>query len=120
MPKEEKVQTALEQLEALEEAFTERLAQISVEASKTGGDGYTLPLYEPVMKGADKVTAIHFRAQTIGDIRATEGEIELAARLCGFEAVQLEQLSDIDWESVGAVLKGFKLRRAAGGPARKD
>jgi hypothetical protein len=111
--------TALDELRKLQEENDERSARIQLEAAKSGPSGYTLELYEAIMVGADKKTSLHFRAQTIRDIREHKNDDALTAALCGLTVDQLYQLSSIDYAATQEVLAGFHLRRAASGPARK-
>lgn len=108
--------TALEQLEELQAANAERMAEIQLAAAKSGSGGYTLELYEPIMIGADKRSSLHFRAQTIRDIRENKTDDALTSALCGITVEQLLQLSSIDYAATQEVLAGFHLRRSGSAP----
>jgi hypothetical protein len=112
-----KPKTAREELDELKAADEERSARIQLEAAKSGGKGYTLPLFEPIMIGSEKRDSLHFRAQTIRDIREGKGDDEITAALCNITIEQLMQLSSIDYAATQDVLAGFHLRRA--GSAQK-
>ena len=110
---------ALDELEQIQREHAERKARVRIAAAKSGGNGYTLELYEPIMVGNEKRTALLFRAQTIRDIREAKTDDALTAALCGLTVEQLMQLSSIDYDMTQEVLAGFHLRPAAGGLARK-
>jgi hypothetical protein len=111
-----KTKSALEQLEEMQAANAERMAEIQLAAAKSGSGGYTLELYEPIMIGADKRSTLHFRAQTIRDIREHKTDDALTAALCEITVEQLLQLSSIDFAATQEVLAGFHLRRSGSAP----
>ena len=125
--------TALQELEALEQANAEARARIKLAAAKSGPEGYTLQLSSPIMVGAEKRIALTFRPQTVRDLREVEAEKAQAkaqgteldaddlilAKLTGLSVEALGQLEMGDYFAAHAALTGFLLRRVAGGPARK-
>lgn len=115
---EEQKKSALEELEELEKQNAEHMASIRVAAAKSGNAGYMLALLEPIMVGAEKKDSLHFRAQTVRDVRATTVDDAFTGSLCGLTADQVQQLSMADYAAVQEVIAGFHLRRAVGGPAR--
>lgn len=114
-----KAPTATRELALLTQAFRERKARVCLAAAKSGGQGYTLELFDPITVGGEKRAALIFRAQTIRDIRASKSNDALTADLCGLTVEQLGTLSSIDATMAEEVIAGFHLRPAAGGLARK-
>jgi hypothetical protein len=110
--------TPLELYAELEEAHQNALAQIRLDAAKSGANGYTLKLVDPIMVGSTKVTELHFRPQTVADVRKNPEGDAFTAALCNLSPEQITQLAIDDWDGAQAVLAGFAMRRAAGGPAR--
>lgn len=120
MPGAKEELAALQLLAELEAEEAERDAEITLAAAKSGfKDGYTLQLFDPIQVGDKLVSELKFRPHTIADTRKSPGPHEFTAELCGLTLVQLEQLSSGDWNAAQAVIKGFHLRRAAGGLARR-
>jgi len=122
----EQIKSAVEQLAECEAADAEQRAVLRLAAAKSGAVGYDLALLEPIMVGPTKVDTLHFRPQTLADMRlfetagadAADRDKAFTASLCGLTKDQLGQLSWPDWVATQEVLAGFALRRAAGGPAR--
>ena len=114
--KAEASKTAVDELEELEQAEAERVARIKLDAAKSGTAGYTLELYEPIMVGNEKRQSLHFRAQTMRDIREHKTDDALTAALCDLTVEQLRQLSSIDFAATQEVLAGFHLRRSGSPP----
>lgn len=116
---EDRKKSSAEILQEIEESNTEAMAEIRVAAAQSGSEGYTLKLYEPIMVGSEKRDELHFRAQTLRDIREGKTDDALTAALCGLTSEGILQLSSIDYASTQEVLAGFHLRRAGGGLRRK-
>ena len=114
----EQEKSAIEELEALEKQHAEHMASIRLAAAKSGNAGYTLELLEPIMVGSDKRASLHFRAQTIRDIRGHTVDDAFTGALCGLTVDQVQQLSAVDYSACQEVIAGFHLRRAVGGLAR--
>lgn len=110
--------TPLELYAELEEAHQNALAEIRLAAAKSGNNGYTLKLVDPIMVGATKVLELKFRPQTVSDVRRNPDADAFTAALCDLAPEQILQLSIDDWDASQAVLAGFAMRRAAGGPAQ--
>ena len=110
--------TPSEELAEIEDARKNALAEIQLAAARSGSAGYTLKLIDPIMVGPAKVTELRFRPQTVSDIRRHPGGDAFTASLCDLDENQIQQLSMDDWDGAQAVLSGFAMRRAAGGPAR--
>lgn len=117
----------LAELAALEQEKAEYLATIKLAAARSGQSGYDYALFEPIMIGNQKTEVLHFRPQTVRDIRdanskpRVEGIMQndvLTAMLCNITPEQLMQLGGIDYEAAQEVMEGFMLRRAAGGLSR--
>lgn len=127
---QQKPKTAIDELAELEKAYEVRLSQIAVDAAKSGGS-YTLELMTKI-NGADgkPTNKLTFRAPTLREIRAqgpsdeqkgndlTEDELFCGA-LCGLSPEGMLQLAGDDSEAVKWVIRGFRLRRAGGGPPQK-
>lgn len=115
--------SALAELAQIEAAHREYLAQCKVAAARSGPQGYDYPLHDPILVNSQTVTSLHFRPQTIKDLREAKGDPALSvapndaltAALCNVQPAVLLQLSVLDYEAIQEVMEGFTLRRAAGG-----
>lgn len=114
--------SASDELAELIQAHEDHLASVKLAAAKSGSAGYTLELTLPIRVGAETVSKLHFRPQTVRDVQDAkdEGMASMMAALAGVKADEINQLCTSDFDAAIMVLEGFNLRRAAGGPARSS
>ena len=106
------------ELETLDADHETELARVQVEASKSTGP-YELQLGFPIQSAGAEVSKLTFRPMRIKDMREA-GEpgtdawmLKLIASLTEIPSRDLENLDPGDYEACGAVVLGFRKRRAA-------
>lgn len=110
--------TYREQSDDLDTAEWEELSRVRVEVAKSQGS-YTLELTCPIKSSGAEVKALTFRAPRVRDLKAAgepgtdEWQLKMIAACTEVPSSDLEQLDPGDYEACGAVIVGFKRRRAA-------
>lgn len=120
---EQQAKSAVEEFDEAEDVHQTRLAQIKLDASRSGSTGYKLEI-GAIMVGAEQCASLTFRAQKLSDGRASRiasaedpniaSEEYLLSALTGLDLGVLGQLDWQDFEAAAAVLDGITRRRAGG------